>query len=606
MKKSLLLFSFLCSLCVQALNAQSNFKFIPTTYVGALSSDASADWTAGWSNFDPKNTVYANPTDTTTLNGMLSSLSVPGELNITTTLTLDANKTYLLKGFVVVRSGGKLVIPAGTVIRCAANINSNPKNYASVIVERGGKIESNGTAAKPVVFTSAKAVGSRERGDWGGIVLAGKSVHNLLNGTDNNNVQMEGFNNVSFDNGLAKFGGTDPEDNSGVVTYTRIEFGGLAFETNKEINGLTLGAVGRATILNNIQVSFSNDDSFEWFGGTVNSSNLIAWKGTDDDFDTDNGYSGLSQFGLAVRDTSYFDQTYALPSGASTSEGFESDNEATGTANVRPYTNCIFSNFTMVGPVPVGGTYATLPKTAQAAFRRGARIRRNSSQRVVNSIFMGYRNFLMVDGDSCVRNTNHPGALNLVKPNTAVDVKIKQISFANNLIVNTAAAYTSTTDTTANGLVEVARAKGSADKLSALNGWVKSAGVLANNVNPVAFTAGTVLVNPSAYSTTPNFRPVSSSPALSGAAFKENPTIGNLIVAAKEIEAAMKAPAVYPNPVSNGTLNFGRIVESYGIFNIAGNLLGSGFDTDHADVQHLGVGIYFIKLEGQVQKFVVR
>ena len=413
-------------------------------------------------------------------------------------------------------------------------------------------------------------------------------------------------NNISFDNGLAKFGGTDPEDNSGTVTYTRIEFGGLAFETNKEINGLTLGAVGRATTLKNIQVSFSNDDSFEWFGGTVNSSNLIAWKGTDDDFDTDNGYSGLSQFGLAVRDTAYFDLTYALPSGASTSEGFESDNEATGTANVRPYTNCIFSNYTMVGPVPVGSTYSALPKTAQAAFRRGARIRRNSSQRVVNSIFMGYRNFLMVDGDSCVRNTNHPAALNLVKPNTAVDIKSKQISFANNLIVNTAAAYTSSTDTTANGLVEVARAKGSADKLAALNGWVRSSGVLANNINPVAFTAGTVLVNPNGYTTTPDFRPVASSPALSGAAFKENPTIGNLIVAAKEIEEALKAPAVYPNPVSSGVLYFGREVLSYGIFNISGNLIGSGFNTDRAEVQYLNTGIYFIKLDGQVQKFIIK
>lgn len=606
MKKTVLLFPFLCAFCANFLTAQSNFKLTPTTYVGALGAEEVNDWTKGWSNFNPKNTVYPSPNDTTTLNGMLSTLSVPGELNITSTLTLDAGKTYLLKGLIVVRSGGKLVVPAGTVIRCAANINSNPKNYASIIVERGGKIECNGTAAKPVVITSAKAAGSRERGDWGGIVLAGKSFHNLLNGTDNNNVQMEGFNNISFDNGLAKFGGTDPEDNSGSVTYTRLEFGGLAFETNKEINGLTLGAVGRATTLRNIQVSFSNDDSFEWFGGTVNSSNLIAWKGTDDDFDTDNGYSGLSQFGLAVRDTSYFDLTYSLPSGASTSEGFESDNEATGTANVRPYTNCIFSNFTMVGPVPVGGTYAALPKTAQAAFRRGARIRRNSSQRIVNSIFMGYRNFVMIDGDSCVRNTNHPAALNLVKPNSAVDVKSKQVSFANNLIVNTAAAYTSTTDTTANGLVEVARAKGSADKLAAINGWIRSAGILANNINPVPFTAGTLLLNPSAYTTSPDFRPVSNSPALSGAAFKENPTIGNLIVAAKEIEAALKSPAVYPNPVSNGTLYFGREVLSFGIFDISGNLLRSGFDTDHTDVQHLGTGIYFIKLEGQVQRFIVR
>ena len=606
MMKNLLLFPFLCAFCIAAVNAQSGFKLVPTSYVGAIGADAASDWTQGWTNFSPRNTVYPAANDTTTLNGMLGTLPVPGELNITGTLSLDAAKTYLLKGLVVVRSGGKLVIPAGTVIRCLGNVNSNPKNYASVVVERGGKIECKGTLSQPVVFTSAKAVGSRERGDWGGIVVSGRSHHNLLNGTDNNNVQMEGFNNISFDTGLAKFGGTDSDDNSGIITYTRIEFGGLAFETNKEINGLTLGAVGRATTLNNIQVSYSNDDSFEWFGGNVNSSNLIAWKGTDDDFDTDNGYSGLSQFGLAVRDTAYFDLTYALPSGSSTSEGFESDNEATGTANVRPYTNCIFSNFTMVGPVPVGSTYSALPKSAQAAFRRGARIRRNSAQRVVNSIFMGYRNFLMVDGDSCVRNTNYPAALNLVKPSTAVDIKSKQVSFANNLIVNTAAAYTSTTDTTANGLVEVARAKGSGDKLAALNAWLRAPSALANNINPVPFVSGTVLVNPNAYSSSPDFRPVANSPALSGAAFKENPTIGNLIVSAVEIAEALKVPAVYPNPVSNGVLHFGREVLSYGIFNIAGNLIAAGFNTDRAEVQQLGRGMYFIKLDGQVQKFIVK
>ena len=606
MKKIYVVLTFLVAIASFSATAQTNFKLTATSYVGALGSDAAQDWTTGWTNFDPKITAYPAPTDTTTLNGMVSTLPVVGEKAITTTVTLDATKTYLLKGCVVIRSGGKLIIPAGTIIRCLANTNTIPKNYASILVERGGQIESNGTAAKPVVFTSSKDAGKRERGDWGGLVLAGKAPHNLLNGTDNNNVQMEGFNNVAFDNTLARFGGTDPDDNSGIVTYTRLEFGGLAFETNKEINGLTLGGVGRKTVLSHIQVSFSNDDSYEWFGGTVNSSNLIAWKGTDDDFDTDNGYSGLSQFGIGVRDTSYFDLTYSLASGASTSEGFESDNEATGTAKVSPYTNCVFSNFTMLGPVPVGGTFATLPKAAQAAFRRGARIRRNSSERIVNSVFMGYRNFAMIDGDSCVRNTNFIDALALVKPTTAVNVKNKQVSFANNLIVNTAAGFTSTTDTTANGLIEVARAKGCGKILAALTTWAKAPGVLANNVNPVDYKTGTVLENPNGYSTTPNFRPVAGSPALAGANFKENPVLVNLfITGSKEIEAALATPAVYPNPVTNGTLYFGREVASFGIFDITGKLISSGFNTESADIQGLAKGIYLIKMNGSTQKFIV-
>ncbi len=583
----------------------ANFNLEATSYVGALSPDASLDWTKGWTNFDPNNASYPDPTDTTTLNGLISSLPVPGEISISNTLTLEASKVYLLKGLVVVRDGGKLVIPAGTIIRATADLNSSPKNYASIIVERGGDIEIDGSNQNPVVITSAKAQGQRNRGDWGGLLIAGKSKHNLLNGTDNNNVQMEGFNNVSFDNTLARFGGTDINDNSGSIEYLRLEFGGVAFEVNKEINGLTLGAVGAGTTIDHVQVSHSGDDSFEWFGGNVNSKHLIAWKGTDDDFDTDNGYGGLSQFGIGVKDSTYYDLTYSLASGSSTSEGFESDNEATGTANVSPYTNCVFSNFTMVGPVPVGSKYSEMNSTTKAAFRRGARIRRNSSERIVNSIFMGYRNFLMIDGDSSIHNTNYPAALALVTPSTPVDVQNKQISFANNLIVNTAAAFTSTTDTTANGLVEVTRAAGSDAKLDAIDSWVRQSGNLANNIDPVPFTTGSVLINPIAASTSPDFKPIGASPANEGANFKDNPVLVNLISASSEIEEAIISP-VYPNPISKGDLNFGREVVSYGLFDTSGKLVGHGFNTDHANISGLPSGLYFIKLEGVMQKFIIQ
>jgi hypothetical protein len=356
--------------------------------------------------------------------------------------------------------------------------------------------------------------------------------------------------------------------------------------------------------MRNIQVSFSNDDSYEWFGGTVNSSNLIAWKGTDDDFDTDFGYSGLSQFGIGVKDTAYYDLTYTLASGASTSEGFESDNDAGG-AEVAPFTNAIFSNFTMIGPVPIGKTYADLSAVAKAAFRRGARIRRNSSQRVVNSVFMGYRNFLMIDGDGSLRNTNNAAALALLTApnNTAVDVKTKQLQFNNNLIVSTAAAL-SPASTTANGLVEVA----AATQLTAIDGWVKQTGALANKIDPVAYTTGTVLVDPSAYSTAPNFRPIANSPALTGANFKDNPVLANLFIvsSSKELKNLEKVAPIFPNPISEGTVFFGREVISYGIFDNTGRLVKNGFSTDRASVQGLVKGLYFIKLDGKVQKLIVQ
>ncbi len=596
-----------------SLTAQSTFKLQQTGYVGALRPETANDWTKGWTNFDPKTAVYADATDTTTLNGMIASLPVQGEKDILSgvTLKLDSTKVYLLKGFVVVRSGGKLQIPAGTIIRAIADLNASPKNYATIVVERGGQIEITGTATKPVVITSAKAVGSRDRGDWGGLLIAGKANHNLLNGTDNNNVQMEGFNGVTFDANLAKFGGTDVADNSGIITYLRLEFGGIAFEINKEINGLTLGAVGSGTTINHVQVSYSGDDSIEWFGGSVNSSYLIAWKGTDDDFDTDNGYAGISQFGIGVRDSAYYDLTYALPSGGSTSEGFESDTEASGTADVsatKGYTNCVFSNFTMVGPVPVGSDYASLNSVAKAAFRRGARIRRNSSQRIVNSIFMGYRNFCMIDGDSSVRNTNWPAALLTVTPSTPVSVKTQQVMFTNNLIVNTTTAFNTVGDTTANGLAEVTRGTGSALKLAAVDAWLRQTGLLANKINPVAYTSGTVLVNPSAYIAAPDFRPVSGSPALSGANFTDNPILVNLFLlnGSNDIKSVEKFAPIYPNPITNGTLNFGREVVSFGIFDMTGKLILHGFDTNQVNINSLSKGTYFIKLDGQVQKFIVQ
>ncbi len=602
-KKLHLLLALIFVSSLSILSAQTNFKLKQTGYVGALRPETTNDWTKGWTNFDPKNAVYAAPTDTVTLNGMISTLAVPGEKDITGTTTLTASTVYLLKGLVVVRSGGKLVIPAGTVIRALADLNTSPKNYASIIVERGGKIEITGTETNPVVITSAKAVGARERGDWGGLLIAGKANHNLLDATLNN-IQMEGFNGVTFDANLAKFGGSDNTDNSGIVSYLRLEFGGIAFEVNKEINGLTLGSVGSGTQLDHVQVSFSGDDSFEWFGGAVNSSYLIAWKGTDDDFDTDNGYEGISQFGLGVRDSAYYDLTYALASGSSTSEGFESDGEATGTADVsasKDYTNCVFSNYTMVGPILMGSSYAASSSLTQAAFRRGARIRRNSSQRIVNSIFMGYRNFLMIDGDSCVRNTNNAAALALVSPNTPVDVKLKQIMFSNNLIINTANSFTGST--TANGLVEVS----AADKLAVIDAWVRLSGLLANKINPVAFTPGTLLVNASAYSTTPDFRPITGSAALSGANFTDNPVLVNLFLLndSKDLKTVSFAP-IYPNPVSNGTLNFGREVVSFGIFDMTGKLMLHGFDTNQVNISTLSKGMYFIKLDGQVQKFIVQ
>ena len=477
MKKILLSFAAICAMF------SANAQFIEkVNYIGALDKDAKKDWTKGWSNFDPKNTSYGTITDSTTLN------DASGEKLITGTLTLSASQVYLLKTILVIKSGGKLVVPAGTVVRGRANTGATPKEYATVVVERGGKIELLGTESNPVVFTSAKSIGSRDRGDWGGIFIAGNAPNNQ--GAD---VQMEGFNNVSFDNKLAFYGGTVENDNSGSLTYVRIEFGGFAFEPNKELNGLTLASVGNATKVDGIQVSFSGDDSYEWFGGSVNCKHIIAYKGTDDDFDTDFGYRGSVQFGIAQKDTSFFDLSWNAASGASTSECFESDNDASGSGKL-PLTSAVFTNMTCVGPVPVGGKWSDLNTTQKGAFRRGARIRRNSRLSITNSIFMGYRNFIMLDGDSTLYAA---GARATVKPSE------NNVLVRNNYFCNTTVAATPASST-ANGLSETS-AGYFADSVSK---WLQTA-KCNNMVNKAAYTSGTVLVDPQ-NKTNPNFRPVST------------------------------------------------------------------------------------------------
>ena len=465
-----------------ALASQLNGQFIQmVNYAGALSSDASQDWTKGWTEWNPKQASYGIATETTTLN------DASGIKNITGTVTLDASKVYLLTSTCVVRSGGKLIIPAGTVIRGAADLTATPKLYATLVVERGGMIEVNGTSSNPVIMTSNKDAGVRDRGDWGGLVLCGKAVNN-----QSVDAQLEGFNNVAVDNTLAKFGGTDDADNSGIIKYVRIEFAGLAFEPNKEVNSLTMGSIGSGTTIEGVQCSFGNDDGFEWFGGTVNCKKLISYKTTDDDFDTDFGYRGAVQFGIAVKDTSYFDLSWNAPSGASTSETFESDNDAAGSGKL-PLTSAVFSNITCVGPVSLDKTYNDLSATHKGAFRRGARIRRNSRLSVVNSVFMGYRNFIMFDGDSVLIASG-------VKSSTFSETSNV---LRNNYIANTAAAAAAGATNT--GLVEV----DSKNTPAAMDAWLRDA-KNANKIDDVNYASGAILVDPK-NATAPDFRPVVAS-----------------------------------------------------------------------------------------------
>ncbi len=291
--------------------------------------------------------------------------------------------TYTLKGWVYIAKGAELTIEPGTVIK------GDKTTKAAIIVERGGKIIAQGKPNAPIVFTSAQPAGQRRPGDWGGIILCGNARNNQTE------MQIEG-------GPRSMHGGKDDADNSGVLSYVRIEFAGYPFATDKEINGLTLGSVGSGTKIDHVQVSYSNDDSFEWFGGTVNCKYLVAFRGWDDDFDTDNGFSGKVQYGLVIRDPRIAD--------VSQSNSFESDNCADG-ATVSPYTTAVFSNITMVGPIGQdanfvndaayinGGSVYPNNGSSLGKFQAAMHIRRSSRLSCFNSVAIGYPIGLILDSE---------------------------------------------------------------------------------------------------------------------------------------------------------------------------------------------------------------
>ncbi len=394
------------------------------------------------------------------------------EGRITANKTLKAAYTYKLRGLVYVTNGAILTIEPGTKIVGEAGKNGG------LIITRSSKIIADGTAEKPIVFTSENSTPTR--GDWAGLVILGNAPTNsTFNGVAGIGEIEGGINNSD---GLGLYGtpatqAQNPADNSGILRYVRIEYAGYAFLPDKEINGLTLGGVGNQTLIDYVQVSYANDDSFEWFGGTVNCKHLIAYKGLDDDWDLDNGFSGKVQFGISLRDSSVAD--------ISGSNGFEVDNDANG-STATPQTSAVFSNMTVIGP------RETAVNIGNSNFKRGAHLRRNSSISIFNSIVMGWPTGLLVDA-----STGRPTDLNIAS---------NAMVLANNIVAanNTRFAYTASN--------------------SAPTGWATadlttyfsqstSGNDVLNTVTDVKLAA------PFKYDNSVDFNPITGSPALTGAAF---------------------------------------------------------------------------------------
>jgi hypothetical protein len=387
-----------------------------------------------------------------TITGSVAQTVISG--NITTNTNLTNNNVYLLSGWVYVKAPATLTIQAGTIIK------GEKTSQGTLIIERGAKLIAQGTAGQPIVFTSDQAPGARNYGDWGGIIVCGKASVNLPGGEG----VIEGGTGATFGGGA----NPDDADNSGTLKYVRIEFPGIPFQPNQEINGLTMGGVGSATTIENIQISYSGDDSYEWFGGTVNAKRLIAFRGWDDDFDTDNGFKGKLQYGVSLRDPAIADQ--------SGSNSFESDNDATGTA-ATPQTHPVFSNFSIFGPKVDAGT------TINSNFKRGAHLRRNTATNIFNSMISGFPIGLLIDATTTETNATN-GTL----------------KFQNNVIAGCANPM----DTIASSTWDI-------------GAWFNTTGfnntVLANNTD-LMVADGYNLADP-------DFLPQTSSPLLNGASFAD-------------------------------------------------------------------------------------
>lgn len=252
-----------------------------------------------------------------------STTPTEGELkgNITADLALNASTEYTLKGALIVKEGATLTIPAGTTIKAVAGGTD-----VYILVERGGKIIADGTANSPITITSS--ADNPAPGDWGGLIINGKAPISRQAGAPN-----EAATEV---NNSVLFGGDNPADNSGILDYVVLEYTGARINEEAEHNGCTLNGVGNGTQISNLVIKNGDDDGIEWFGGTVNVTNLLVVNAKDDCFDVSQGWSGKLTNAYGIREEGYTAVT-------SDPRGVEADGNLDG----KSPTDINQSNFTM-------------------------------------------------------------------------------------------------------------------------------------------------------------------------------------------------------------------------------------------------------------------
>ena len=279
---------------------------------------------------------------------------VTGDVSASETWT-SANY-YVLRGAVFVRSGSTLNIQAGT------RVIGESGSVGALVVERGGRINAIGTAAAPIVFTSDQPIGQRGRGDWGGIIINGRAPINFGSGE----AAGEGDTGV--------YGGTDPNDNSGILQYVRVEFAGIEFSPDNELNGIAFQAVGRGTQVDHVQSHLSRDDALEWFGGTVDGKYLVMSGAADDGLDWTFGWGGRVQFAAI------------LQRGDDADNAIEADNNEFSN-NVLPRSQPQVYNVTICGdPTGIG-----------SEVQRAANLRRGTAFTIRNFLITGMRQGFQIE-----------------------------------------------------------------------------------------------------------------------------------------------------------------------------------------------------------------
>lgn len=320
---------------------------------------------------------------------------------IYTNPTWSKDTIYVLRGMVYIPEDHTLTIEPGTVIKGAGPERdpAGTNRAGALIIERRAQLIAKGTVAQPIVFTSAKPAGQRNYGDWGGLVLVGRSPVNQ----PKEQLYPNGVRGT-----VEAYG--EPFDNSGTLQYVRIEYAGAVQPGTvkpvvpvTKLSGLTLIGVGAKTIIDHVQVSYSGSDAFSWFGGSANVKNLVSYANFDDDWNADWGYVGNVQFGVAVRNPEVADQ--------SGSNGFEVENYNPAENTDAPPV-ILFNELPQAAPVFANISsfaFAATPTTTNSTkgtgpYRSGIYLRRNSAITIYNSLFYGYPEGLRLEATTGLKS----------------------------------------------------------------------------------------------------------------------------------------------------------------------------------------------------------